>query len=111
MSDAYDIFEDVFLGTRVQVKIDRDRNDNPYEPTRMVWTNGEVPFKDGVYIGLTGAVVIVEGNFVAALNNVYDKWGQPFNLNHLMKPRFNNYKYAQRVKDLEAQIIATGDFE
>lgn len=57
-------------GVYVQIKAS---NDDESMPTRKV---GErVPLEDGIYIGYEGAVVIKNGVFVAAFDELNDKWG------------------------------------
>lgn len=48
-----------------------------------------VPLKDGIYLGIEGAIVVLGGVFVAEFSSLFTKWGgriRPFDLICSMSP-------------------------
>lgn len=64
---------DVYGRRRIQIKVSND-GELGYG-LRQFNLGDKVPLHDGVYIGLEGIVVVVDGTFVAEFDHVTDKWG------------------------------------
>lgn len=68
----------------------------------------KVPYNDGIYLAPDGIVVIKNGVFKCSLqlNQIYDKWGEPFDLSRTLEKRNPLYaatrelvkKYKQKKK-------------
>jgi len=57
-----------------------------YEEFKTYKIGDKCDLKDGIYIGLSGAIVIKNKIFIAEFDNVYDKWGNRLSCADLINP-------------------------